>query len=438
MSRRVSLTIIVAAIGCLLSRCSVSPSGYVDGGTHTGNPEVVACASAIFGLFEADSAWRIATYLDSGKLNPASIAPPANGLGKTSAASSPADSVVLRLQTVLIPDTHFVNDTIVRDSIISIAINTTVNGEAQTFLVDTLRRDSVFITDTLITYDTLIVSDTLRGSANKFSSDTATNTEYKQGLRYDSVTYAGSQGSPYYIFSDMTGPQIKNADVPAAKFTITSLSAVMSFATAWQTPDATVVRQRYTDADGDKRLFAAGGNITPVVWYTESKTASRWSQALTATIDAGADADFTARGDNRVRLFSRATMRDNDTVSLINYINDATTDTAMLRIHEIRPATDIFDRLTAYTIVADTHDLPAAIDASLVYNRGVVDRIVMRLTQLAAHRYAFDATITLIGGEITTLAGSADAVTGIEAGYTHGAIRDSVSVDRDGKVTIRH
>jgi hypothetical protein len=444
-----TLSLGILAICGILTRCSVE---VVDGGTHTGNPDITACASALYQLLDSDSSWRIEAYISATQLDPATLIPPANaipGLAKT-ASTSPDSSPAYFEKIVLVPDTNYINDTFVRDTIIHTSMHTIIGNDTQSFVVDSLHRDSIIVIDTIIKLDTVIIKDSLpfiSQSPENRLNDTTLSIVIHVAPKYDAITYHPGDTAPVINFTDAETNSRTSYPVSAGNYSIASLQSVASLSKTYHDQYATAITITYSDDDGDQRLLQATPGTIPRALVVESRTNGSTTEILKARFDAGVDTSFSTTTDNMVHSLAHYTIIDQDTTLSTIYNRDLPESTRHNAMHiqrkESSPNPNIFYRETHYSIFPDNATGSSSNDSlnqTIVYSRDPVARIVLsispalRSAPLGPH--SFKATITLLDGQTTTLVGTVDSVTGISAEYSaHGATQH-VAVDKEGEIAI--
>jgi len=450
MKRRmpVALSVIAFCIA-MLAGCSVGPAEVADGGTHTGNPDVSACASALFDIMATGDEWHVESYIDSLQLDPAYIEPDsssdlaepyANVLAKRRALA--AFAVV---ETVLIYDTLYVNDTVVNQYIKADTIDTVVGVDTLMYVNTWLVSDTLIAIDTVILVDTLIVTDTMDAATTK--ADTATGA--------DSISGAANEGLDYTVLPDSTRNSYKaappGANDAAQKFTVIpdALKSVMSRSGLYSTPSGVTVFVEYSDADGDNLLFKAAAGAVPLALLRESRLAGAVKLFLNAKFSAGNDSDFLARADNTVYSLLRYRIDGDDTTETVSYATplsaQVAADSVVLTLGERSPSDTVYSRTTRFSVAAGANtqsavdDKLAGLAQTLFYRRGDIDKITLSVIPSspvskgrALGVSTFSAVIISAAGDTTRMQGTVDPQSGISATYTDSISTSNLTVSPAG------
>ncbi len=438
-THRAILPLLCAAAAALtLVRCSVSPT-VADGGTHTGNPDISACASALFDIMETGDEWHVGHYVDSQALDPSYIDPSAGADPsepyRTTLAKRAAVAETTVIDTILMYDTLFVNDTIIRQRVESDTVDTVFGGDTIMYINQWLALDTLIAVDTVVLVDTLVVIDTL--------PDRAVTLE-----QYDSVQFM--------IYEDAA----RNGTVPVptgidtSQFNVlpAASSDVLSRSGFYITPSGTQVFVEYRDADGDDLLFKAAQG-TPRALLRQRRVAGALAVYLESEFSAGADLTFSSFADNTVLSLVRYRVSGGDTTETVVYAapasGQAAADSAVLTINEYLPSDSVFSRKTRFSIAAagtspSTHSL-AGITQTLLYRRGEVDKVVVVVVpQSLVGKGAspgvasFSAQIVSAENDTTSLQGTVDPQTGISGTYSGTWGTSTVSVALDGTIEVEN
>jgi len=424
--------IIAGIIAALFSGCSLGP--VAGGGTETGNPEIVACASAAFGIMAADSQWIPEYYLPggTGKLDPATLIPatvrsqlPAP-LGKT---ASRIDTVIngmryvyindtlIMQDTVIRPDINFVKDTLVVSRNVADTIVDSASGDR--YVAERVVTDTIFVIDTLVLHDTTVTIDTMLYRDTLMFADTSqaapvtlidstklvrlSDMRNTTAWRIDSVFVAPDQAAPapkdsslpvqpsYAIYYSVAGAPSNGLDqssqtinVPAENyFVIQTPGKYRSLSRRFTTSAGVTGSELYADRDGDSLLFTALPLQVPAVRYTCDLSSSAIAQSGTYDFNAGPDRSFATVNGNIIcglNRFSRSgAMQEN-----VSYAHDSTD---VLREHMVLAlgqiyASDSVETLTVrYEISGGSDSLGLADDRllaireSIAYRTGFLSRI---------------------------------------------------------------
>jgi|GEM_PF-4471494 len=431
MGPRNPTALLIAALLCavLASRCGMSPTVADGGGTHTGNPDISACASALFDIMESGGSWHVYAYVDTARLNPNAIDPPAggdvpvvfqSGLAKTASAAS-------ETTIVLIYDTLFVNDTLVSTHVRADTVDTVFGADTLTYVTRTLFYDTLVAVDTVVIVDTVVFVDS--GVMNTAAPSEAAY------IIYDSV----NRGMAPQSGGTVDSSKIKL--IPSMAGDVIGRSGV------YVTPAGTRVSIEYADADGDNLLFTATQGRVPVMRINESRISGAGRIDLVAQFNSGDDGLWATTGDNGVLSFSLCVVENGDTVETAA-LNARSDSTVVLTTYRRMSADIVFSRKSRFDIITAGTASPAddrltSVEQTLVYRKGDVDKAVISCTPqeplargAAMTTARFSAVITLENGDTTRLDGVVDAAAGITAVYESGGKTYDVTVERTGAVDI--
>lgn len=452
----------VSCIAAVLSMCSTEP--LVDGGTHTGNPDISACASAVFDLM-GSSAWHIEEYLDTSGLDPSVISAPQSGgvivMAKTLAAAQSPDSVIYYRSTVLIPDTNYINDTLTSVSVVSDTIVDVSGGDTTVYITDSLIVDSVLVTDTVISVDTVFIVDSIPASewsgidsASITGNDAMIIPQYSLDL--DSTYYDPADTSVNYVFRERVSDMPVVVKAGDANFSVNNARNVMSMSKLYVEADATEVFVRYSDADGDNMLFSASSGMIPQALLEETRTRGGAKvSSLSAVFHAGEDRIFPYRSDNSVISLARHLFEGGDTAESVVYTTPQgdinSIESRLLTIERYMPNDSVFYRKATFTIDPGTDVLLSSDDRmegtvlSFVFSRGLVARLQITAVPEGVQGWskegapgplAFQAVMTFSDGSMTSLSGRCDPVSGISGSYESAGSVSEVTVGPDGEIVL--
>ncbi len=462
----------------MLYQCSGNPT--LADGTHTGNPDVAACAAAIRDLSLESGQWHIENYVSAERLDPASIDPRTDHgpiLAKRQTGVM-AWSDTLILTDTLYRDTFFVlqhsplivNDTIIDTYVQSDTVDTIIDGRSYKHVEKTMITDSVYVNDTIVKVDTVFFTDTVVVRDTIYPSDKAPagSPGETQKQFYDSANWYNrsnfdvSAPAPAYQYSTYN-PELKLAEhvfaSPAgdeaavitspAKFDLrdNARTDVVELSALFPADSVTTVRITYSDADGDNLLFEAASGATPAARLTEVRQSTNADQRLTVLFDAGADIHFGAIADNAVATMNRVSTESGDTVQTIRFEKGAN-DSLRMTIDRNRPSREV-DKSQSVFVSLDG-SLRSARDDRLVqmrhmrrYRRKDIYQIHLTLTPAAPRERTQSLEACSFSARIVHQDDTEAAFSGIvnESGviigdYTYYGTIMRLTVDPDGKQVI--
>ncbi|MBD3393677.1 MAG: hypothetical protein GF418_16235 [Chitinivibrionales bacterium] len=448
MTMRDLLAPIIAPLVLALAMlgCSTSPTQVTDGGTHTGNPDVSACAAALEEIADAGDAWHVYSYLDTSRLDPASIDPAEsddaaaayqNTLAKRRGAG---DTVIV--ETVLVYDTLLVNDTLVRRNVVADTVDTLIGTDTLLYVNRRLVTDTLIAIDSVIVVDTFVLADTIpiaEFRANDTLIDSAAMTDTIYSMEYLSVV-----GDGYY-------PDATNS----SKFNIYpgSSSDVVSRSGFYMTAAGAAVTVEYADADGDNYLFSAKPGITPSIALRESRALGTDGIYMHSRYDAGVDSIITSVGDNRITSLVQYTVASGDTTQATIYsmpsLPQASDDEFTMTVGVFAPMDSVDSSSTRYTILAGS-DLASAVDDKLsgISKSAYLTSSTVRSVDVAVTpasllargdglgEVSFDAEIVQASGDTTHLNGTYNPRTGIAGEYIRNDSTFTVKLGAEGEYEL--
>ncbi len=359
-----------------LMRCSSPSEPVVDGGTHTGNPDITAAASIVFQLASLDTAWHIDAYLPAEYLNPGNAVPGTPGLVSNTVgglAKKTADSgrIYVWIDTIVLVDTIYQYDTLLAidtildtSYIVSDTLDTLIDSDSVTYISDSLAHetvlavDTVVLTDTIFRVDTLFVTDTLvlddrmsapyapERSPSLIRSDGELT--YGNEPRYDSTDFEGGDTTFRYYFPEY--PHGNYFASPADEVVRKSSKGMNALRKTYKSGDL-AVSLHYYDKDGDGLLYPGQEGENAVIGLTEHRSRGVFRQVLRGTFDQGEDGRPATYQDNRLDYMNRVRVTNGDTVEVVEYNPEVETDTLYLTVREFEPSDTVFDSHTRFAVL---------------------------------------------------------------------------------------
>jgi hypothetical protein len=446
-------------------------------GTHTGNPDVSACAAAIRDVSLSSSHWHVDAYIAPERLSPSAIDPREAGgpvMAKRSASVLAwSDTLILidtlyREDTVLVEKQQIIRDTLVETRIETDTVDTIIDGRRYTHIEKSLIEDSIYVNDTVAGVDTLIYRDTIMVQDTLYGGDLATPApaESRDGL-LDSASwksgYSVEGAAPAYqysvivpetrqvqhVFRSPTGnlgaivANPHNYDVrDQARSDIVELSA------AYQSDSGAAVSVVYADADGDGLLFTADSGLLPRSSLAEQRRSSDADQSLTAVFDAGLDVRFESIADNAVLYLTRV-RRENggDTSQTVRYESRGV-DSMVLMIADFGSAEGIESKHTRFYSAAGARrssgdDRLVGLSHTRRFRSATLYRLDLQCTPLSPRQpteslgaASFSAAVTFQDGAEALFEGTIDENGIIVGNYVRDGESLRITIDQEGHQTV--
>jgi hypothetical protein len=404
-----------------LEGCSISPDVADGGGTHTGNPDISACASSIFAILENDGAWKTQKFVSEDLLDPSSIEPGNEPDGVYSSAMAKtafkADSATE--ERILLFDTLYMSDTLV------VSRTETDTVETESSEGNLLYLETRLIYDTLIALDTLVVVDTLVVTKNNpdSTSDLAPDEEY---------AFSADR-------STLEAPSFSSPDSSAVILANSSFPFAVSKSGSYTTGAGVLVKLQYTDADGDNLLFSASQGAALQVMLNGSRVSGLSSIFLKTVFSAGLDGAISTHEDNSVLSLDRISATGNDTTETAAF--RAFSDSSVMTIEKFMFQDTVYSEKVRYKL--NSNSVLSGITSYLMLRKGNSDRIFISCEPVLDNsedtvisELSFEAVIVSDNSDTSGFYGSASLQYGIEAVYSapDGAEYD-VTVSENGQIT---
>lgn len=370
------VTLLSIALVAHLIRCSSPSEPVVDGGTHTGNPDITAAASIVFQMASLDTAWHIDAYLPPEYLNPENAVPGNPGLVPNTVgglAKKTADStrIYVWVDTIVLVDTMYQYDTLLAidtildtSYIVSDTLDTLIGSDSVIYISDSLAHetvlavDTVVLTDTIFRVDTLFVTDTLMVNESKSTPYVPGRSPsliisdgdlaYGNEPRYDSAGFELGDTTFRYYFPGYARSDYLSS--PADELVRKSTRGTYALRKSYDSGDL-AVSLHYYDKDGDGLLYPKQEGENAVIGLAEHRSRGVFRQVLRGAFDQGEDGRPATYEDNRLDYMNRVLVTNGDTVEVVEYNPDEKTDTLYLTVREFEPSDTVFDRRTRFAVL---------------------------------------------------------------------------------------
>lgn len=426
------LSLLSIALVCI--ECSMGPVV----GTETGNPDIAACLSTVLSQFDTLDTWLPSHYLVEGEsqLNPLKVyqAFPALRLAKKTALPDSTDTlpdqgIVLhyRHENIVRVDSQYVNDTIVIDTVVVDTVYQKINtDEGETVIAEKMRHDTIIIVDTIVVRDTISV----RSVDTVYLTDTGSpvpesGKDSKSGVMFSvssKETLVPTPTGSFVIYSDARGVQLKYSMVSPSDNVFLSSASDYLAVSQQTTINGVVIKEVYSDGDGDGFLFKAAALQTARSNLLATYTKATEQTELTVAFDAGGDGKFPATYDNRISALRRTRSSGGTVVDDVTYgcqYNGKQLDTIALTRKQIIASGLIAQSQKRFSCIAGNDTLDhkqnrlAALFHSVTYRNERIKKMDITIvldTLLAAASKPHSGRITIFIDYGKGLAGMVDAV----------------------------
>jgi len=328
-------------------RCSTDPVAG-GGGTHTGNPAVVACTELAFEITDQSYQWHPDHFVDRQRLNPHA------SLFHTDASSelylslnkrNGGNEIQTNIDTLILIDTQLIYDTVylidtLYDTVL-ITSDTTFENYNHTpvpVISDSVTiklvvfHDTVIHTDSLFIHDTLFIEQVGEKNSND-SSDSPTAIEYFEGG--SGYTYRSSVDVPLNqrlgdIVVDLEGELILENYQLIDGIDIYTAYLFSSRKAWYTTEDSASVFVAYKSQVTDFSL-SKYSVINLERWLTESYESKNFKKEMLVHFNAGDDERFSETHDNTIMSIFISSQKKDHSTSEIVYIDSLGTDTLTLQ-----------------------------------------------------------------------------------------------------------
>lgn len=452
MSKLLRLTAIglqALVVALLGPACSSGPTDPVaDGGTHTGNPYVVA--AVVMSLAGTGDEWHVDHYVDRSQLDPASIAPPvgratakplAKRLAGSTTSADPAGTMLLSRQEIVV-------DTLYEEYVVW----DTVYVDGARYVTETVVRDLVFIRDTITVVDTVLVWAPGAEGVDSLDSANAVDSGVAPSFRSEVLSPVMFCGSDYDAASRTVDYVFEQEDetwsVQAADDAYTVNVAVVSrISQVYEAGDGSVVQTSYTDRDGDDLLYTASADSVPQVRLVRTTSQSDGKVVLCTEFDAGSDGVFTTTADNTILSLFHYRLVGADTMAIASYVfsQHGSTVYGTLRVTEFPTVDTIVRVITEYNSVGGLNVSSHRLDRvaqTIFYDTDTVGSVTVVLeprgTVTPGQNIVsaeVDAMVNLEDRSIGRLTGSIESGR-LDAVYIYGSCQYRVTSGADGAISI--
>ncbi|MBD3315275.1 MAG: hypothetical protein GF344_05775 [Chitinivibrionales bacterium] len=446
------LTALAMIVG-IMTRCGSLTEPVVDGGTHTGNPELVACVEALFDALETGDEWRVDYYVTAEDLDPAGIDPTRQSrtlskrLSGAVAIASDTISVgdtIIDSDTIIIENTDVRSDTSVETETAIDTINGTIEGVAVTYTIESLVFDTIIAIDTLVSYDTIYLHDTLVFKQDYYfgemdsASPESTKTAGPDSSWFpaDSGTLERTEGSPFRNSS--------SAAVVGKTSDTLSAQLVSSLTQSYIEPQGTEVMLGYRDADGNGTLYEADSGRTPAAILTKRQFTGAARVELVCLFTAGADERFASVADNTIHSLVHYRYTDEMLDERVLFAGFRQTEKSVADktlLFRFAPSDTIRYGKTEYWT---SGDYLIRLRHLRVFGRVVqgIDSLVFSFQEISKSggqpltNVQFDADVYLSDGGVGDLTGVIDTSDGLVGDYSVGGKTYHVKARSRGAVTV--
>lgn len=367
----VLLVLLFVVLVCI--QCSIGPVA----GTETGNPDIVACLSTALSEFDTLDTWLPSHYLVEGEsqLNPLKVyqAFPTLRLAKKAALPDSTDTLpdqgivlVYRHENVVRVDSEYINDTIVTDTVVADTVYQKINTDyGETVIAEKMRHDTVIIVDTIVVRDTISVRSVDTMYLTGIDMPVPVSGEESILVVVPSVnskeTLVPRTKGPVVTYFDARGVQQLSYSMVTPSDNVFLSSASDYLAVSQQTTiDGVVIKEVYSDGDGDGFLFKAATSQSARSNLLATYTNATAVTALTVVFDAGGDGEFPATDDNRIMALRRTRSSSGTVVDDVTYgcqYNGKQLDTIAMTRKQIMATGLVTQTQTRYSCIAGSDTL---------------------------------------------------------------------------------
>jgi hypothetical protein len=444
-------------------RCGSAPTEHAGGGTHTGNPVVVACVKAAFDMSETGNAWKLTRHLPPERLNPASIEPGAGAAGLMKAgvsvrAAAPTDTFAVvdtfyNYDTTVLVHRYVETDTITLQTLVRDTVDTVAGGEPSRFITSYLVDSVHYVFDTLEQVDTIAKIDTLVVYRTYYLVDSTLQSptdESASPVTGDPSRYEGDIDRKY---SSPPSQVSRNVYPIGTSFDgRESARNVAALNRSYRTSAGIAVSASYGDGDGDGLLFSAHEGVVPLATLDERRIGTEGSTVVnTAMLGAGNDRSLRASGDNVLQSLTQVHLKGSDTTGIVTFLLNETSGEPVLRLIDRNPADSVVQVQRRY-FLRDA-GTAASMDGRLSAIRGTCDfadsHKDIRQLEISLDNLAIGATGTVASasfvvscttprGTSATMIGILDDSRTITASFRHEGRQYEITARKgsDGRIEI--